>query len=94
MIVFLFIFSIKLIFQVKGGSKVTRLLDHASSLFKTGESKTVIWTGSGDGVLRAISCAEAMKRHLRIRHQITKIGYRKYANVSRLKYKMVFRHIE
>lgn len=73
----LFKYSFKFL-KVKGGSKMPRLLEHASGVLDSDETKAVVWTGSGDGVLRAIACAEALKRRKKIQHQITKIGYRKY----------------
>lgn len=61
--------------QVRGGSKIRNLLTHALEEFP--KIKTVVWTGFGPSVGKAVSCAEIMKRELGNNlHQISKICYR------------------
>lgn len=61
--------------QVRGGSKIRNLLSHALAEYeKTG---TVVWTGFGQSVGKAVTCAEIMKRETGNKlHQITRICYR------------------
>lgn len=66
-----------LILKVKGGTKVSNVIDHAKEAFKVKNSRTVVWTGSGGGVSKTISCAEIMKRDLLALHQVTRLCYRK-----------------
>lgn len=61
--------------QVRGGSKIRNLVSHALSEYK--EAKVVVWTGFGQSVGKAITCAEIMKREAgNTLHQITKLCYR------------------
>ncbi|XP_018562237.1 ribonuclease P protein subunit p25-like protein isoform X2 [Anoplophora glabripennis] len=61
--------------QVKGGSKIRNLLSYALKEFTTVNS--LVWTGSGTSVGKAITCAEIMKRECNNSlHQITKLCYR------------------
>lgn len=62
--------------HVKGGTKVTNVIEFAQNAFKSGEYRTVVWSGSGGGVPKTISCAEIMKRELKL-HQITRLAYQK-----------------
>lgn len=60
--------------QVRGGSKMRNLLDYALKEFET--TNSIVWTGSGTAIGKAISCAEIMKRKFTL-HQINKICFRK-----------------
>ncbi|KAB0795494.1 hypothetical protein PPYR_12333 [Photinus pyralis] len=61
--------------QVRGGSKMRDLLSYAFKEFETANS--IVWTGFGPSVGKAVSCAEIMKREYSSElHQITKICYR------------------
>ncbi|ENN73295.1 hypothetical protein HUJ04_002160 [Dendroctonus ponderosae] len=61
--------------QVRGGSKIRNLLEHALKSFE--QSRTVVWTGAGPSVGKTITCAEIMKREYKQKlHQITKICYK------------------
>lgn len=61
--------------QVRGGSKIRNLVSHALAEYK--EAKVVVWTGFGQSVGKAITCAEIMKRETgNSLHQITKLCYR------------------
>ncbi|XP_076266369.1 ribonuclease P protein subunit Rpp25 isoform X2 [Rhynchophorus ferrugineus] len=61
--------------QVRGGSKIRNLLDHALNNFP--DSKVVVWTGCGASVGKTVTCAEIMKREYNnTLHQITKLCYR------------------
>lgn len=62
--------------QVKGGTKVTNVIDFAKSAFTNKEHRSVVWSGSGGGVTKTVSCAEIMKRDFEL-HQITRLGYQK-----------------
>ncbi|XP_049958307.1 ribonuclease P protein subunit p25-like protein isoform X1 [Schistocerca serialis cubense] len=61
--------------QVTGGSKMRNLLNYALKAFK--DERSIVWSGSGGGMGKAISCAEIVKRRNKDLHQITKICYRK-----------------
>lgn len=53
------------------------MIDYAKNAINSGEYRSVVWSGSGGGVVKTISCAEIMKRE-NVFHQVTKLGYRKY----------------
>ncbi|XP_066993263.1 ribonuclease P protein subunit p25-like protein [Anabrus simplex] len=61
--------------QVNGGTKMRNVLDYALKAFK--DERAIVWSGSGAGVGKAISCAEIMKRRNKEVHQINKICFRK-----------------
>ncbi|KAI8435107.1 hypothetical protein MSG28_003498 [Choristoneura fumiferana] len=63
--------------QVKGGSKMTNLLSHVTGILEDKAATAVVWTGSGVGISKAISCAEIIKRQFSIEHQVTKLTYKK-----------------
>ncbi|XP_063907569.1 ribonuclease P protein subunit p25-like protein [Zophobas morio] len=61
--------------QVRGGSKIRNLLTHALNEFPN--AKSVVWTGFGQSVGKAVTCAELMKREYENKlYQITKLCYR------------------
>jgi ribonuclease P/MRP protein subunit RPP25 len=61
--------------QVRGGSKIRNLLTHALNEFPN--AKSVVWTGFGQSVSKAVTCAELMKREYNNKlYQITKLCYR------------------
>ncbi|KAJ8966631.1 hypothetical protein NQ314_003398 [Rhamnusium bicolor] len=61
--------------EVRGGSKIRNLLTHALNEFP--KVKSVVWTGFGSSVGKAITCAEIMKREYKNSlHQITKLCFR------------------
>lgn len=62
--------------HVKGGTKVPNVIEYAKNAFKSGEYRAVVWSGSGGGVPKTISCAEIMKRDLPF-HQVTRLAYQK-----------------
>ncbi|KAL5288719.1 RPP25L family protein [Megaselia abdita] len=62
--------------QVKGSTKVSNVIDFAKKALEKGEYRDVVWTSSGGGVVKAISCAEILKRSYPV-HQITRLCYRK-----------------
>ncbi|CAK1582016.1 unnamed protein product [Parnassius mnemosyne] len=62
--------------QVKGGSKMNNLLSHASGIIEDKSSSSVVWTGAGVAIPKAISCAEILKRQFSIEHQVTKLTYK------------------
>ncbi|XP_035908497.1 ribonuclease P protein subunit p25-like protein isoform X2 [Anopheles stephensi] len=61
--------------QVKGGSAVMNLVEHAKKALEDGTYRTVVWSGSDGGVGKTISCAEIMKRHFEL-HQVTRICFK------------------
>jgi ribonucleases P/MRP protein subunit RPP25 len=62
--------------HVKGGTKVPNVVEFAEKAFKSGEYKNLVWSGSGGGVPKTISCAEIMKRNFKL-NQVTQIAYQK-----------------
>lgn len=63
--------------HVKGGTQVGNVIDFAEKAFKEGEYRSVVWSGSGGGVPKTISCAEIMKRNQPRLHQVTRLAYQK-----------------
>ncbi|CAH2074143.1 unnamed protein product, partial [Iphiclides podalirius] len=59
--------------QVKGGSKMSNLLSHASGIIEDKASTAVVWSAVGVAIPKAISCAEILKRQFSIEHQVTKL---------------------
>lgn len=70
-----------MLFQVKGGSKMSNLLSHASGIMEDKASSTVVWSAAGVAIPKAISCAEILKRQFSIEHQVTKLTFKKYKNI-------------
>jgi ribonucleases P/MRP protein subunit RPP25 len=62
--------------HVKGGTKVSNVVEFAEKAFDSGEYRSVVWSGSGGGVPKTISCSEIMKRNFEV-HQVTKLAYQK-----------------
>lgn len=62
--------------HVKGGTKVTNVVEFAEKAFNAGEYRNVVWSGSGGGVPKTISCAEIMKRNFKL-FQVSRIAYQK-----------------
>uniref|UniRef100_A0A336M4U5 CSON003478 protein n=1 Tax=Culicoides sonorensis TaxID=179676 RepID=A0A336M4U5_CULSO len=62
--------------HVKGGTKIQNVIEYARNALDSGEHKVVVWSGSGGGVPKTISCVEVMKRHYKL-HQITRLCYQK-----------------
>ncbi|CAD7076901.1 unnamed protein product [Hermetia illucens] len=62
--------------HVKGGTKVSNVLEFAKKTLDNGEHRSIVWSGSGGGVGKTISCAEILKRNYPI-HQVTRLCYRK-----------------
>ncbi|XP_017771796.1 PREDICTED: ribonuclease P protein subunit p25-like protein [Nicrophorus vespilloides] len=61
--------------HVRGGSKIRNLLTHA--LGELPNAKHVVWTGFGQSVGKAITCAEIMKRECgNSLYQVNSISYR------------------
>lgn len=64
--------------QVRGGTKIRNVLTHVTKHY--GDKKddiSVIWTGYGPSVEKAITCAEIMKKNYKLElHQITKICFK------------------
>lgn len=63
--------------HVKGGTQVGNVIDFAEKAFKEGEYRSVVWSGSGGGVPKTISCAEIMKRNQPQLNQVTRLAYQK-----------------
>ncbi|XP_050344811.1 ribonuclease P protein subunit p25-like protein [Nymphalis io] len=62
--------------QVKGGSKMTNLISHASGILEDKAATAVVWSGAGVAIAKAISCAEIIKRQFSIQHQVTKLTHK------------------
>lgn len=62
--------------HVKGGTKLTNVVEFAQNAIKSGEYRSIVWSGSGGGVAKTISCAEIMKRDFKL-HQVTRLAYQK-----------------
>lgn len=65
------------LFQVKGGSKLNNLLSHAAGILEDKGATTVVWSGAGVAIPKAISCAEILKRQFSIEHQVTKLTHKR-----------------
>uniref|UniRef100_A0A8D8E907 Ribonuclease P protein subunit p25-like protein n=1 Tax=Culex pipiens TaxID=7175 RepID=A0A8D8E907_CULPI len=62
--------------HVKGGSRIFGLIDYAKKELESGQYRAMVWSGTGGGVGKTISCAEIMKKDYEL-HQVTRICYRK-----------------
>ncbi|CAH2093777.1 unnamed protein product [Euphydryas editha] len=62
--------------QVKGGSKMTNLISHATGILEDKATTAIVWTGAGVAIAKAISCAEILKRQFSIQHQVTTLTYK------------------
>ncbi|XP_043258503.1 ribonuclease P protein subunit p25-like protein [Colletes gigas] len=62
-----------LLMHVKSGTKIRNVLGHALKEFPNYGS--VVWTAAGQGVGKAISCAELFKKKHEGLHQITRLRY-------------------
>ncbi|EZA59792.1 hypothetical protein DMN91_008401 [Ooceraea biroi] len=61
--------------HVKSGTKMRNVFAFALKEFPSHNS--IVWTGIGQGISKAISCAELFKRHHEGLHQVTKLCYTK-----------------
>ncbi|XP_018395238.1 PREDICTED: uncharacterized protein LOC108773802 [Cyphomyrmex costatus] len=59
--------------HVKGGTKIRNVLGYALKEFSNYNS--IVWTGTGNGIAKTISCAEIFKRKYEGLHQVTKLCY-------------------
>ncbi|XP_055853440.1 ribonuclease P protein subunit p25-like protein [Episyrphus balteatus] len=62
--------------HVKGGTKVSNVIDYAKKSLDKAEHRTLVWSGYGGGIVKTISCAEILKRSYPL-HQITRLTYKK-----------------
>ncbi|XP_023168216.2 ribonuclease P protein subunit p25-like protein [Drosophila hydei] len=60
--------------HVKGGTKVSNVIGYAQSALDKGEYRSLVWSGSGGGVVKTISCAEVLKRSHPL-YQVTRMAY-------------------
>lgn len=58
--------------HVRGGTKVHNVINYARSALDKGEYRTIVWSGSGGGVVKTVSCAEILKRSYPL-HQLTRM---------------------
>lgn len=61
--------------HVKGGTKVSNVIDYAKKALDNSEYRTLVWSGFGGGIVKTISCAEILKRSYPL-HQITRLTYK------------------
>ncbi|KYN36981.1 Alba-like protein C9orf23 like protein [Trachymyrmex septentrionalis] len=59
--------------HVKSGTKIRNVLGYAMKEFPSYNS--IVWTGTGSGIAKTISCAEIFKRKYENLHQVTKLRY-------------------
>ncbi|XP_018369764.1 PREDICTED: uncharacterized protein LOC108765503 isoform X1 [Trachymyrmex cornetzi] len=59
--------------HVKSGTKIRNVLGYAMKEFPSYNS--IVWTGTGSGIAKTISCAEIFKRKNEDLHQVTKLRY-------------------
>ncbi|KAG5678533.1 hypothetical protein PVAND_008200 [Polypedilum vanderplanki] len=62
--------------HVKGGTKVSNVVEYAQNVLRSGEYTSIVWSGSGGGVPKTISCVEIMKRNFNL-NQVTRLSYQK-----------------
>ncbi|EDW85560.1 uncharacterized protein Dwil_GK23087 [Drosophila willistoni] len=60
--------------QVKGGTKVRNVVEYVHSSLNKGEYRMLVWSGSGGGVIKTISCAEILKQQQPL-YQVTRMAY-------------------
>ncbi|XP_068143676.1 LOW QUALITY PROTEIN: ribonuclease P protein subunit p25-like protein [Drosophila tropicalis] len=60
--------------QVKGGTKVRNVVEYVHSSLNKGEYRMLVWSGSGGGVVKTISCAEILKQRQPL-YQVTRMSY-------------------
>ncbi|KAH8390300.1 ribonuclease P protein subunit p25-like protein [Drosophila serrata] len=60
--------------HVKGGTKVSNVIEFAQAALNKNEHRCVVWSGSGGGVGKTISCAEVLKRSHPL-YQVTRMAY-------------------
>nr|XP_017106825.2 ribonuclease P protein subunit p25-like protein isoform X2 [Drosophila bipectinata] len=60
--------------HVKGGTDVSNVIGFAQAALNKGEHRIVVWSGSGGGVGKTISCAEVLKRSHPL-FQVTRMAY-------------------
>jgi len=60
--------------KVKGGTKVSNVIEFAQASLNKGEHRCVVWSGSGGGVIKTISCAEVLKRSHPV-YQVNRMAY-------------------
>lgn len=70
---FLYILYSIRIFQVKSGTKIRNVLGYALKEFAN--YNCIVWTATGHGIGKAISCAELFKKKQEGLHQITRLRY-------------------
>lgn len=61
---------------MKSGTKMRNVLEFAMKEFPNNDG--ILWTAAGEGVGKAISCAEIFKRKNPGLHQVTKLGSIEY----------------
>uniref|UniRef100_H3C594 Ribonuclease P/MRP 25 subunit-like n=1 Tax=Tetraodon nigroviridis TaxID=99883 RepID=H3C594_TETNG len=67
--------------QVKDGSKIRNLLRFALGRMEQEGTPHIVFTATGKGVSKAITCAEIVKRRVKGLHQVTRVRYATVAEV-------------
>jgi len=60
---------------VKAGSKLRNIIGYAIKNFQVPEANYIVFSGSGEAIIKTISCAEILKKKFKNLHQINKIEY-------------------
>ncbi|XP_043933689.1 ribonuclease P protein subunit p25-like protein isoform X2 [Protopterus annectens] len=67
--------------KVKEGSKIWNLMGYAVGKMEPDAVKQTIFSGSGKGVSKTITCVEIMKRRIKGLHQITKLLFKQVEEI-------------
>uniref|UniRef100_A0A2R5LHC9 Putative ribonuclease p protein n=1 Tax=Ornithodoros turicata TaxID=34597 RepID=A0A2R5LHC9_9ACAR len=63
--------------KVNANCKIRNILGFAITAFKDATKKQMVFSGSGHGINKMITCVEIMKRKFKNLHQLNKICYQK-----------------
>eukprot|EP00916_Digyalum_oweni_P001700 GHVL01003234.1.p1 GENE.GHVL01003234.1~~GHVL01003234.1.p1 ORF type:complete len:206 (-),score=23.53 GHVL01003234.1:602-1219(-) len=63
--------------RITQGSKIRNVMGFAMKKMAEKETRQITWNGCGSSVTKTITCAEIMKRKLKVLHQITKVRFKR-----------------
>ncbi|KAK3103243.1 hypothetical protein FSP39_017770 [Pinctada imbricata] len=52
--------------RVNAGSKIRNLMGFAIKKMKENDTRKIVWNGSGKAITKTVSCAEIMKRKIKV----------------------------